>query len=545
MYRKNVLKIATLLLVMISVGIYSTVAEQGNQSVPVVVGINYEIILDYISRENIYTSTGASLAWNNTGYRDNRVYYGLNETDVENHVDGYWSVWDNRTVVPVIRVTGLKASTTYYYRPQVWNYGTVTDLPVKSFTTLKPGVWTDPAEVKVSPAGWMASPSSLRTIKMTVAPLDDNGRYISGLLLQAVIYNSSNGEVGRVILSGDGPYYANYVAPDYLKQGAYYVVIPGYPNITGEFSVINRACSNCHSAGGANYPSTFGSAIVHSRHTITTDIYVADHYGVEIRSPDECDDCHDNSGPSWVPHPSSPSRPVPPGWCGNCHKSSELTCKECHNDKTTNENIFSQRYGTDAHKEQACENCHNGLGSINGKPTCTTCHPREGSGLETIPDSIGNRTHSSEDTVACGLCHNSIHDVKSLSIDSCRNCHPNIDHDRGRQCTTCHGNDIHEIISAGDDCITCHGTDYPGADSMAESTFVNISSFNESIHQNINDRVNKDYRVSNEDCWQCHFNKDMERTNIKRCNDCHRNVPQWHGDANITTDLGELSMNQY
>lgn len=535
MYGKNIPKIALLFLIATIIGINGSTAEQGNQSVPITVSVSYDIAQDVTPKENIFTSTGASLAWTNTGLRNNRVYYGLNEADVNNRVNGSWSTWDNNTLVPAVRVTGLRANATYYYKPQVWYRGVATDLPTGSFVTLKPGVWVSPAEVQVSPAGWVATPGVIRTVNITAAPLDNNGTYVPGLSLEAIVYDITNTEIARIVLNGNGPYYADYIVPDYLKEGAYYVTIPGYSNVAGEFSVMNRACANCH-VGGV---STFVPTNVHPRHTSTDDIHISagSHYGNEydITSTSQCDDCHGASVPSWVTH-------VPPTTCTNCHKSAELTCTNCHNDKTRDESVLSQRYGMDIHNGKNCEDCHSGLGSINNKPLCNSCHPLTGSPLTAVPDSITNKTHSTQDTVACGLCHNSIHDVKDLATETatCRNCHPGITHDTGRECTTCHGSDIHEIVSAGDTCIECHGTNYPGANPSVDNTFVNISAFNESIHQNINDRVNKDYRITNEDCWQCHYNKDMDRANIKGCNDCHRRLDLWHGGANITTNLSHL-----
>jgi hypothetical protein len=93
-------------------------------------------------------------------------------------------------------------------------------------------------------------------------------------------------------------------------------------------------------------------------------------------------------------------------------------------------------------------------------------------------------------------------------------------------------------VGGGDNCIECHGTNYIGATPSVTRTFVNISAFDESIHQDINNTPPA--ALNNLDCWRCHYNKDMNRQNVKKCGDCHRKPSQWHGNANITTNLSEL-----
>lgn len=144
------------------------------------------------------------------------------------------------------------------------------------------------------------------------------------------------------------------------------------------------------------------------------------------------------------------------------------------------------------------------------------------------------------------MCHNSMHNI--ITRD-CRNCHTTapVNHPVGEpeftqytqsQCSTCHG-DPHKIaVAQGENCIKCHGTNYTGANPMAKTTLVDISAFNESIHQNINATLPD--TVDNNDCWSCHYKKDMSRQNIRKCSDCHSKLQQWHGNANITTDLSHL-----
>ncbi len=496
------------------------------------------------------TSTGSFIFWNTNVSSNNRVYYGLNQIDVNNLVNGSWSTWGNNTFNVSIRLSGLAANTTYYYKPESLAFNAANDsVPASMLVTLKPGVWTSPSEYLVSPPGWTGSPVNFRTVNISAAILTDIGRYVTNLSLEAVIYNSTGGEIGRTNLSGAGPYSGSFILPDYLDEGGYVVRITGYPNVAGEFSVLRWGCASCHTN---NYPSTFDPSIAHPRHYDTTDItslnvvHCADgecSSQTTYTSTAQCVDCHALRYPNpqtfGVQHPQS-------GACSDCHKTpsggnAALACVNCHNDITTTDSYLSPRYGQDRHYSNVtCNDCHGTLTSLTTKPSCTTCHPRPGSILNgtAIPDSIENTSHSLSQTVACGLCHNREHDVKSLqTLDAtvCRSCHPGINHDGGNQCTTCHGSDPHRITFAGgDNCVGCHGTNYTGANPLAKTTLVDINAFNDSIHQNINNTPPK--TVNNNDCWMCHYQKDMNRQNIRKCGDCHRKPSEWHGNANITTN---------
>jgi len=128
--------------------------------------------------------------------------------------------------------------------------------------------------------------------------------------------------------------------------------------------------------------------------------------------------------------------------------------------------------------------------------------------------------------------------------------HSSLSNFNDSDCKNCHGSALsgysetslnlsHSLsVGGGDNCILCHGTNYIGASPSVTRTFVNISAFNESIHQNINSTPPA--TLNNIDCWACHYNKDMQRENVKKCGDCHRKPKQWHGNADITTNLSEL-----
>jgi len=349
-------------------------------------------------------------------------------------------MWNNNTFNATVRLSMLTANTTYFYKPYSETGLAVNDsVPANSLVTLKPGVYFNPSEYMVSPAGWTTSPANFRTVNITAAILNSNGRYISGLApLEAIIYNSTGSEVGRTTLTGEGPYSGTFELNTYTPAGGYTVRITGYTDIGGEFSVITWSCANCHTV---NNPSTFDPATVHPGHFDTTIINV-DHEGESLTSTTQCFDCHEPRYPDWIVHPSS-------GACADCHKepaypNAALACENCHNDRTTGDSVLSQRYGQDRHMSYPCGNCHGTLTSLTTKPQCTSCHTN-------VPASVTGKTHTSAKTVDCGLCHNREHDIKPLALETqtCRSCHPGINHDGGNQCTSCHGIDIHNITSMG------------------------------------------------------------------------------------------------
>ncbi len=151
--------------------------------------------------------------------------------------------------------------------------------------------------------------------------------------------------------------------------------------------------------------------------------------------------------------------------------------------------------------------------SYNTEQDCRTCHGNDTSDTHHLLAAKGN--------FGCTDCHQILYDNTTQQY------YPQVI----RDCLVCHPGESHE------DCIECHGTNYTGASPSVTSTFVNISAFNESIHQNIN--ATPLATVNNQDCWTCHYYKDMNRLNIKKCGDCHRKPSQWHGNANITINLSK------
>ena len=82
---------------------------------------------------------------------------------------------------------------------------------------------------------------------------------------------------------------------------------------------------------------------------------------------------------------------------------------------------------------------------------------------------------------------------------------------------TCHNSGIQyryyrNEINIFEDCVSCHIYGAAGD--------VNITAFSQGEHLNINTSEGEE-SVNNSDCTTCHFNKDMNRSNISQCEDCH------------------------
>lgn len=115
----------------------------------------------------------------------------------------------------------------------------------------------------------------------------------------------------------------------------------------------------------------------------------------------------------------------------------------------------------------------------------------------------------------------------------CRSCHGNtVDRHHlllvnpAHQCTDCHvmkydtQNQTYypEVIR---NCLTCHPTqNHIDCIACHSPVDVNISLFGRHANINISDGEGN---VTNNDCWTCHYQKDMNRSNIYLCDSCHSN----------------------
>ncbi|MCX9082115.1 MAG: immune inhibitor A [Candidatus Methanoperedens sp.] len=157
-------------------------------------------------------------------------------------------------------------------------------------------------------------------------------------------------------------------------------------------------------------------------------------------------------------------------------------------------------------------------------PECNSCHKLNGDGnastTDQIPDWNPGFAHADTNDdgtldVQCRMCHDAMHNIV---VKDCHDCHtaapvnhpieePIFSQYNTTQCLDCHG-DPHKI-TGGTNCIACHS---PGD--------VNISNFGR--HANIS-TMDGTGVVSNNDCWTCHYEKDMNRSNVHMCESCHNN----------------------
>jgi hypothetical protein len=167
-------------------------------------------------------------------------------------------------------------------------------------------------------------------------------------------------------------------------------------------------------------------------------------------------------------------------------------------------------------------------------PECNSCHNSTADGkartTDVIPDWNPGFAHADTNNdgtldVQCRMCHDAMHNIV---VKDCKNCHlqapvnhvikePLFSEYTPANCLECHG-DPHRVTSeGGTDCIACHS---PGD--------VNISLFGKhAIINNSNSVAN----VTNDDCWTCHYQKDMNRSHVYLCESCHLNSS---GIVNVT-----------
>ncbi|HEY9204668.1 MAG TPA: cytochrome c3 family protein, partial [Candidatus Methanoperedens sp.] len=144
----------------------------------------------------------------------------------------------------------------------------------------------------------------------------------------------------------------------------------------------------------------------------------------------------------------------------------------------------------------------------------------------------------------CRNCHGNVADRHHLLAQNgtyqCTDCHAmKWDNDSQsyypeviRNCLNCHAGEIHS------DCIACHVNGNPGD--------VNKTAFSQGVHVNINTSDGSGL-VNNSDCWSCHFNRDMNRTNIRQCAECHTGggIPEVPAAPRIRTHLSGVAITNY
>jgi hypothetical protein len=320
-----------------------------------------------------------------------------------------------------------------------------------------------------------------------------------------------------------------------------------------------QQCIVCHS-GLQQHNNNLSCTVCHSQDAHSVKIFAQDAtYVTGKTNPNRgnCTNCHQNatflnlliSGPkagnygkpvTQIPNPFNHSTNQYSGslWNGTQtafwdNMSQISTCNYCHGAYTLHNSSALGKIGIVKGSNSLNQ-------SLTGGSWCQNCHYKlasdyAGDKLSPQPPEILNLNGLVPAISSDGTGFYNHTGFSTYDDEKCKSCHNN---KLAAGVTSL--NFIHNVAdgsAGGEECIQCHGTDYPGAAPSVLSTFVNITAFNESIHSNINSTPIG--ALTNDDCWMCH-NKEMNRQNVKKCDQCHMKPRQWHGNAEITSNLSEL-----
>lgn len=362
--------------------------------------------------------------------------------------------------------------------------------------------------------------------------------------------------------------YCSYCHNDSVNGATFYVGEKSGNIVNHSSSTNTPLCSNCHGLGRIHDDLL-------NKASSSDDAYCrACHADKNEHKTVRCTECHaNNSDRSQAGKDIHGIKFLQTDNTFSTGRTNAVDCTTCHQKNTVDSSIGAPpkvndplhhsndvingskwgNYWTGTNPITACVYCHNDtkhdlnpLGRplvwnssyvlntpIGGGTNCDDCHYTgdsnyaamnsafTGSGLE-VPPEISSGGWNGKP----GYFNHSFSDYSDAKCKQC--------HDSGGSSTV--GEMTHRAtIGGGEDCIACHNSANP-----ASSLVVDINVFNNSIHQNINNTPID--TVNNNDCWSCHFNIDMNRQNVRKCNYCHSKPSQWHGNANVTINLMNLSI---
>ncbi|MDO8685949.1 MAG: cytochrome c3 family protein, partial [Clostridiales bacterium] len=149
-------------------------------------------------------------------------------------------------------------------------------------------------------------------------------------------------------------------------------------------------------------------------------------------------------------------------------------------------------------------------GVVDSRPSCPTCHNVHGTNYPKMTKNDLAIGYGSDSNGTYGIIGN---DNFTYNL----NFRPL---ERDLYCKACHGKDIkyyRNEINLFDDCVSCH---IDNIDNIDNISLVNRTAFSQGVHVNIS-TIGGTGVINNNDCWTCHFNIDMNRSNISLCEDCH------------------------
>ncbi|MBU3966289.1 MAG: hypothetical protein KKG76_02780 [Euryarchaeota archaeon] len=282
---------------------------------------------------------------------------------------------------------------------------------------------------------------------------------------------------------------------------------------------ISSYCTSCHGSSGS---ATIKNLAKHNGTVDCTKCHLStarDIHPVKYLQPDasyntgnstavNCINCHQTGlagfqTAAMVPNPMHHSDNVFNGsiW-NNYWTSPKGACIYCHND--TKHSVIPlgrilqfapgyRMYGSIG-TNTSCSNCHY-KGDSNYSQMITTFT----SSILNIPPEITNGTNWK------GRSSNYYnHSIPSYQDKDCKACHGSL------LSSGANMSEFQHNVGGGDNCIYCHVPDD-----------VNTSIF--ARHANMDTTDGGLNNVTNSDCWTCHYQKDMDRSNVYLCESCHIN----------------------
>ncbi|MCX9083308.1 MAG: NapC/NirT family cytochrome c [Candidatus Methanoperedens sp.] len=146
-------------------------------------------------------------------------------------------------------------------------------------------------------------------------------------------------------------------------------------------------------------------------------------------------------------------------------------------------------------------------GTVDSRPSCPACHNVHGTKYPKMTKDDIALGYGSDSNGTFGFI-GSVNFTYPGGDLYCRSCHASV-------------SDSYKYyrneINIFDDCVLCH---VDNADNINNISLVNRSAFSQGEHININ-TTGGTGTINNSDCWTCHYQTDMNRSNIWQCKDCH------------------------
>ncbi len=316
----------------------------------------------------------------------------------------------------------------------------------------------------------------------------------------------------------------------YIKMIAVFILISLF--ILPGSAQTNDACygSGCHSDKGSSY-------------YINNTRYNANSHGLL-----ECIDCHNSSQNPLDPEHGKFLRTLngtnltPPLYFTQYNRSSFLLCYYCHNETQITGLPAGYSNNLWTHRPSA------GYPLSIGEPGTNFINERiEGHNFGNYPANIhwdhldmhginddrmwdSNRDGILDSMTGCTACHDPHGNVSGPALTR-----KDLGIEYGTDATGEYGiiNSLEYLYTGGDVyCYGCHGYDSSfkyyrtSRDLMKDCTAchvpydVNISKFVRHANINTSDGTGN---VTNNDCWTCHYLKDMNRSHVYMCESCHKN----------------------